>query len=210
MIKTGIDEIPNLYGLKMSINKKQSSSQYLADLLKIRKAYVQDVKENYFANIISNPMENVKEISDKRSVRDAIYIDAVNRDAILKTISKNKKTNKDVVKLVTLVSIPIKSGEALALIEINTLKDSGEVMSFTILWLLSLTIKNYLRNFFVKYNTEIKYKKKHSRKITPSCISDLALSRKVFPTIVYPILPKTSRVMMILSSLIGHHISIPT
>ena len=34
------------------INKKESSSQYLADLDKIRKAYVQDVKENYPNNSI--------------------------------------------------------------------------------------------------------------------------------------------------------------
>jgi len=36
-----------------------------------------------------------------------------NPDAILKTVSKNKN-NEDVIKLITLVSIPIKSGEALA------------------------------------------------------------------------------------------------
>jgi len=46
-VKTGIDEIPNLRGLIAAIHKKESSSQYLADLQKIRKAYVQDVKENY-------------------------------------------------------------------------------------------------------------------------------------------------------------------
>ena len=44
MVKTGIDEIPNLHGLIAAINKKESSSQYLADLQEIRKAYVQDVK----------------------------------------------------------------------------------------------------------------------------------------------------------------------
>ena len=53
MIKTGIDEIPNLYGLEAAINKKESSSQYLADLKAIREAYVQDVKENHFTNSIS-------------------------------------------------------------------------------------------------------------------------------------------------------------
>jgi hypothetical protein len=47
MIKTGFDEIPNLRGLEAAINKKESSSQYLADLKEIREAYVQDVKENY-------------------------------------------------------------------------------------------------------------------------------------------------------------------
>ncbi len=47
MVKTGIGEIPNLHGLIDAINKKESSSQYLADLQEIRKAYVQDVKGNY-------------------------------------------------------------------------------------------------------------------------------------------------------------------
>ena len=35
-----------------AINKKESESQYLADLQEIRKAYVQDVKENYSTNSI--------------------------------------------------------------------------------------------------------------------------------------------------------------
>ncbi|MBQ8249060.1 MAG: hypothetical protein IJY93_04160 [Clostridia bacterium] len=52
MIKTGIDTIPNLHGLEAAINKKESSSQYLADLQEIRKAYVQDVKENHSDNSI--------------------------------------------------------------------------------------------------------------------------------------------------------------
>lgn len=52
MVKTGIDYIPDLYGLVDAINKKEGSSQYLADLQKIRKAYVQDVKENYPINSI--------------------------------------------------------------------------------------------------------------------------------------------------------------
>jgi len=58
MIKTGVTEIPNLKNLEKAINKKESSSQYLADLLEIRKAYVQDVKKNYFTNIISETTEN--------------------------------------------------------------------------------------------------------------------------------------------------------
>ncbi|MBR5539825.1 MAG: hypothetical protein IKU56_00400, partial [Clostridia bacterium] len=44
--------IPNLHGLIDAINKKESSSQYLADLQEIRKAYVQDVKGNYSINDI--------------------------------------------------------------------------------------------------------------------------------------------------------------
>ncbi len=60
MVKTGIDEIPNLYGLIAAINKKESSSQYLADLQEIRKAYAQGVKENYSDNSIRNASEIVK------------------------------------------------------------------------------------------------------------------------------------------------------
>ncbi len=63
MIKAGIDEIPNLHGLIAAINKKESSSQYLADLKAIRKAYVQDVKENYPAISISQ--------NDEKSTPDA-------------------------------------------------------------------------------------------------------------------------------------------
>ena len=61
MVKAGVDEIPNLRGLIESINKKESSSQYLADLKKIRKAYAQSVKENYSTDIISNDSETVKQ-----------------------------------------------------------------------------------------------------------------------------------------------------
>ena len=39
--------------------RKESSSQYLADLQKIRKAYVQDVKENYFADMIPHESDSV-------------------------------------------------------------------------------------------------------------------------------------------------------
>lgn len=59
MVKTGIDEIPNLHGLISAINKKESSSQYLADLQEIRKAYVQDVKENYSTDSISQNEQSV-------------------------------------------------------------------------------------------------------------------------------------------------------
>lgn len=71
MIKTGFEEIPNLHGLISAINKKEGSSQYLADLEKIRKAYVQDVKGNYLNNIISNPMENVKDVFGYNINQDA-------------------------------------------------------------------------------------------------------------------------------------------
>ena len=65
MIKTGINEIPKLFGLIEAINKKESNSQYLADLQKIRKAYVQDVKENYSNNSISENGEKINTFDKK-------------------------------------------------------------------------------------------------------------------------------------------------
>ena len=91
MIKAGIDEIPNLVGFEKAINKKESSSQYLADLQEIRKAYVQDVKENYPTNSIhqNEPDVNTSEekniakadLREKTSAakRDSEYLSAVER-----------------------------------------------------------------------------------------------------------------------------------
>ena len=72
MIKTGIDEIPNLHGLIAAINKKESSSQYLADLQEIRKAYVQDVKENYSTKKIA---QNKPVVNNKKSLSQDKTID---------------------------------------------------------------------------------------------------------------------------------------
>lgn len=63
MVKTGIDDIPKLRNLREAINKKESSSQYLADLKKIHEAYAQGVKENYSTNSIPNSIENVNKNS---------------------------------------------------------------------------------------------------------------------------------------------------
>ena len=86
MIKTGIDEIPNLYGFKDAINKKESSSQYLADLKQIREAYVQDVKENYSTKSIPQKSDLSTDISEKNSSKrfalpeiDSEYFSAVER-----------------------------------------------------------------------------------------------------------------------------------
>ncbi len=72
MVKAGINEIPNLRGLIDAINKKESSSQYLADLQKIRKAYAQSVKENYSNNSIPKPEDAVKDSSKKGSKAVAV------------------------------------------------------------------------------------------------------------------------------------------
>ena len=92
MIKTGFGEIPNLYGLISAINKKESSSQYLADLEKIRKAYVQDVKGNYYDNSISNSADNVKkkqlEIIEKVNPAPDTYHTWVRSVEDIKTLSE--------------------------------------------------------------------------------------------------------------------------
>ena len=88
MVKTGIDEIPNLRGLIAAINKKESSSQYLADLQEIRKAYVQDVKENYSDIKVPHDSESVKENSSVDSMGNQLtaaqqkyFADSVARDS---------------------------------------------------------------------------------------------------------------------------------
>ena len=63
MIKTGIDDLPNLYGLKAAINKKQSDAEFLADLKKVHKAYAQSVYQNHSKHSISQSSENVKKKS---------------------------------------------------------------------------------------------------------------------------------------------------
>ena len=65
MVKAGINYIPKLNGLEKSITKKESESQYLTDLRKIREAYVQDVKENHSTTIVPENSEK-SNISDKK------------------------------------------------------------------------------------------------------------------------------------------------
>ena len=55
----GVRGVNQKTGFYYATNKKMSSSQYLADLNEIRKAYVQDVKENYSNFIIPNSFGNV-------------------------------------------------------------------------------------------------------------------------------------------------------
>ncbi len=77
MIKAGFGDIPNLAGFHDAINKKGGSSQYLADLQRIREAYVQDVKENYPTNSI--PDSSQKNNPQFSLPSDTDYLDAVNR-----------------------------------------------------------------------------------------------------------------------------------
>ena len=59
----------DLYGLVDAI-KKEGSSRYLADLQKIRKAYVQDVKENYPINRVPQ-FEEKSNGFDKNSLENS-------------------------------------------------------------------------------------------------------------------------------------------
>jgi len=95
MIKTGVSNIPNLYGLYEAINKKMSSSQYLADLNKIREAYVQDVKENYSKNSITKNADVVNNnYSTKTDILDELLDNKTNNidksDDYKFSISKTK------------------------------------------------------------------------------------------------------------------------
>ena len=59
MIKTGIDDIPDLPGLKEAITKKQSEIEFLDDLKKAPKVYAQDVYQSHSDNKIAQQEENV-------------------------------------------------------------------------------------------------------------------------------------------------------
>lgn len=75
MIKTGINDIPDITELKNAILKKQSKSEFLADL-KARQVYAQSVYHSYSANTSLQQNNN----NVKHSVDDAIdnkYLEAV-------------------------------------------------------------------------------------------------------------------------------------
>ena len=55
-------------GLEAAINKKESSSQYLADLKEIREAYVQDVKENYSDISVSQSQKKSSGFDKKQEI----------------------------------------------------------------------------------------------------------------------------------------------
>ncbi|MBQ6885751.1 MAG: hypothetical protein IJN56_08475, partial [Clostridia bacterium] len=60
MIKTGIEDIPNLKGFVDAINKKESEAEFLADLKKVHEVYAQSVYQPHYNINISNHKENVK------------------------------------------------------------------------------------------------------------------------------------------------------
>ncbi len=65
MIKVGIGDIPHLKGLEDAITKKQSKSQYLADLDQVRKVYVQDATDSYSNKSIAQNTPIVNTQSEK-------------------------------------------------------------------------------------------------------------------------------------------------
>lgn len=73
MVKTGIDDIPNLAGLIDAINKTQSETEFLADLAEIRKTYVQNVGQSHPAT--NNVPQSKPGVNGQNSDRD--YMEAV-------------------------------------------------------------------------------------------------------------------------------------
>ena len=63
MIKTGIDDIPDLKGLRDAITKKQSETEFLADL-KARQVYAQSVYQSHSNNSISEKTEKINTFSE--------------------------------------------------------------------------------------------------------------------------------------------------
>ena len=93
MIKTGIDDIPDIKGLKDAITKKQSETEFLADL-KARQVYAQSVYQSHSANnSISENSEKINRFDDfskKNGSQDDIY-DAFNRDTEVQQKNKNNQ-----------------------------------------------------------------------------------------------------------------------
>ena len=84
MIKTGIDDIPNLYGLIEAINKKQTEAEFLNDL-KVLQAYVrnrsqpQSVNYRIPQNIKNSKSKSKNNLKVSKSKDDMIYLSAVER-----------------------------------------------------------------------------------------------------------------------------------
>lgn len=64
MIKTGINDIPDIPGLKTAIEQKESETEFLADLNKVRQVYAQSVYQSHSINSIPENQKNVKGIDE--------------------------------------------------------------------------------------------------------------------------------------------------
>ena len=59
MVKTGIEEIPNLAGYKEAITKKESETEFLTELKEFREAYAQSVYQSHSTDIIDDNSSSV-------------------------------------------------------------------------------------------------------------------------------------------------------
>ena len=71
MIKTGIDDIPKLPGLKDAITKKQSEIEFLDDLKKVPKVYAQSVYQSHSIDSVAEKAKSVNSISDDSDTKSS-------------------------------------------------------------------------------------------------------------------------------------------
>ncbi len=92
MIKTGIEDIPNLKGFVDAINKKESEAEFLADLKKVHEVYAQSVYQPHYNINISNHKENVKRNNViKKKMSSSQYLADLNeiRKAYVQDVKEN-------------------------------------------------------------------------------------------------------------------------
>lgn len=106
MIKTGINDIPNLPGLKDAITKKQSEIEFLDDLKKIQQVYVQDDYQSHSNEKISQMGVNVNgKMSLSTNHKDVLQKDnnAYGRDVAVEsreeTVPAAKRSKVDYSKV---------------------------------------------------------------------------------------------------------------
>ena len=66
MIKTGIDNIPNVHGYLDAITKKQTESEFLSDLQEVRQAYVRNVSQ---IQSVENSLEQTSAECQEKNVQ---------------------------------------------------------------------------------------------------------------------------------------------
>ena len=66
MIKTGIDDIPNIKELHTAITKKQNLTEFLNDLKKVQQVYARSGSQSNSKDTISRPNPFVKRYSLKK------------------------------------------------------------------------------------------------------------------------------------------------
>lgn len=103
MIKTGIEDIPNLKGLLEAITKKQSKTEFLNDLKQIQQVYAQSVYQSYSTSSISPNVPNVNDqlyslaqemVADDTAEALDVDIPSVEGKALLKSTGKEVQVRK--------------------------------------------------------------------------------------------------------------------